>query len=478
MEVMLTVHTADGTRQLRLDSSRLTLGRGEEADLCLNDQGSSRLHASIHCEGERVWLVDEGSTNGSFVNGQPVPPNGAVLSDGDQIRLGNETIIAVSFIRPKAATQPKPRAAAVRQKTATRGSKSPAPLIAAALVLLMLVIGGGAWALNWLSRGSDQTTAGDNSGTPEPVTSPSPGSDESTPVASGTVAGVSPDPGAVTPLPDISPSPASSGLPGASVTPGGSPGVFRLYLKMTPAEQEGYVYEQARRISETVGNRPCTFDNPIIRKRIKDFVDNYARRVGNHVQSGWGADLSFVFERGQKHAPLIIRSFDQQQVSPLVGLYIAMIETEFQQICKENFAGAAGMFQFIAATARDFGLDPDERCNVEKMAPAAARYMKQRISEFGGDATSVCLAIAGYNRSPFSVRRDLHTVLNSRDRERSFWTLMLNDQKLDHYFQENLKYVPKFFAAAIVGENPDVFGLKMKPLSTYTESATKPGRAD
>lgn len=131
------------------------------------------------------------------------------------------------------------------------------------------------------------------------------------------------------------------------------------------------------------------------------------------------------------------------------------------------------MFQFLAATARSYGLTPADRCNIEKLAPAAAKYMRERISEFGGDATGVCLAIAGYNRSPDSIRRDLHTVRDGPDKERSFWTLVLNDQKLDHYFQENLKYVPKFFAAAIVGENPEVFGLKMKPLSTYTQAAKK-----
>ena len=88
---------------------------------------------------------------------------------------------------------------------------------------------------------------------------------------------------------------------------------------------------------------------------------------------------------------------------------------------------------------------------------------------------SVALAIAGYNRSPDSVRRDLHDVLNSENKERSFWTLVANSNKLDHYFQgENIKYVPKFFAAAIVGENPWMFGIQMQPLSTYAEIKAPP----
>lgn len=126
------------------------------------------------------------------------------------------------------------------------------------------------------------------------------------------------------------------------------------------------------------------------------------------------------------------------------------------------------MFQFMPDTARVYGLDPAKRCDWRLAAPAAARYMKDRLNQFGPDAASVALAIAGYNRGPGSVLRDLEAILNDRNRERSFWTLAANAEQLDHYFQnENVRYVPKFFAAAIVGETPWAFGLGLQPLSTY-----------
>ena len=53
---------------------------------------------------------------------------------------------------------------------------------------------------------------------------------------------------------------------------------------------------------------------------------------------------------------------------------------------------------------------------------------------------------------------------------RDFWVLIANGEKLSKQFQsENFKYVPKFFAAAIIGENPQDFGLKLQPLSTYSK---------
>ncbi|MFN7947413.1 MAG: FHA domain-containing protein [Blastocatellia bacterium] len=469
MDVTLLVSTAGKTSQHQLRAGRTTIGRGEEAALCLNDQGLSRLHASIHREGDHIWLLDEGSTNGSYVNGEPAAASGAILKDGDQITLGNETTISISFGQPKAA-RPQPAKATASGSSSSGGTRT--PLIAISMLALMLLAGGGVWAFSgWFSSNPERDS---QTGSAEPSPEPD---DPATPTPDFTPSPL-PSAGSLTPpsLPPVTP----SLLPGPNTPPNPPPaagtgsraaGAFKLYREMTPLEREAYVYEQARRISASVGNRPCTFDEPLIRKRIVNFVDSYAKRVGNKVEKGWGADLNIVTARGIANAPLIIRSFDAEGISPLVGLYIAMIETEFQNICNENPAGAAGMFQFLAATARGYGLTPADRCNVEKLAPAAAKYMRERISEFGGDATSVGLAIAGYNRSPASVRRDLHTVLNSQDKERSFWTLVLNDQKLDHYFQENLKYVPKFFAAAIVGENPEVFGLRMKPLSTYTQAA-------
>ncbi|MCB1126045.1 MAG: FHA domain-containing protein [Verrucomicrobiae bacterium] len=66
----------------------LTLGRGEPAELGLNDGRVSRRHALIHQQGEgEFWLVDLGSRNGTYLNDcrvqQPIR-----LQDGDRLGLG------------------------------------------------------------------------------------------------------------------------------------------------------------------------------------------------------------------------------------------------------------------------------------------------------------------------------------------------------------------------------------------------------
>jgi len=248
------------------------------------------------------------------------------------------------------------------------------------------------------------------------------------------------------------------------------------YALMNKNERLDFLLRRARLVSLKISGEPYQFSDLAI-KNIQQYVEAYLQRIGNGQKAIWSEDLNYVLTRSLKFAPCIIYAFRARHVSPLVGLYIVAIETEFTNFRSENAAGASGLFQFIPSTALAYGVSPAERTNVNRMADAAARYMADRINEFGSDAMSVALAIASYNRSPDSVRADLQEVLHLRaaDKERSFWTLLLNSNRLDKYFRnENIKYVPKFFAIAIIGETPWAFGLDMKQaLSTYESASPK-----
>ena len=67
------------------------LGRGTDCDLRLVDPGVSRHHAELRVEDDQVVLVDLGSTNGTFVDGQPA--RRVVLTDGMSVTLGRTTMI-------------------------------------------------------------------------------------------------------------------------------------------------------------------------------------------------------------------------------------------------------------------------------------------------------------------------------------------------------------------------------------------------
>ena len=76
---------------VKLDRMKLTIGRSSRNDICISDPFASRLHAEIRRENEQVMLVDNGSANGTFVNGQRV--TGSLrLSVGDIVRIGETEI--------------------------------------------------------------------------------------------------------------------------------------------------------------------------------------------------------------------------------------------------------------------------------------------------------------------------------------------------------------------------------------------------
>jgi membrane-bound lytic murein transglycosylase D len=149
-----------------------------------------------------------------------------------------------------------------------------------------------------------------------------------------------------------------------------------------------------------------------------------------------------------------------------------MIESEYEP-CFESQLGAKGIYQFLPQTASLYGVAPEEMCDVEKMTPAAAHYIADRMAELGDDSQSMTLVILSYNRGPDWVRNTLRQLRETDNYERNFWTLFSNRDKLDESFRrESAGYVPMFFAAAIIGENPQNFDLQMPPLSSLGETAS------
>jgi hypothetical protein len=80
--------------RLPLAPPGIVVGRGNDADLRVNDPGVSRRHVEFRvtedANGPRVTVHDLGSTNGVLVNGKRV--ENATLVDGAEIRIGNTTL--------------------------------------------------------------------------------------------------------------------------------------------------------------------------------------------------------------------------------------------------------------------------------------------------------------------------------------------------------------------------------------------------
>jgi diguanylate cyclase (GGDEF)-like protein len=69
----------------------LTLGRRDDADILVGDDGVSRLHATIRVDGENAFLKDLGSANGTYVDGARVQE--ALLVNGSRVHIGLQTVL-------------------------------------------------------------------------------------------------------------------------------------------------------------------------------------------------------------------------------------------------------------------------------------------------------------------------------------------------------------------------------------------------
>jgi hypothetical protein len=78
-------------REVLVDRDVLVIGRGSEADVRLSDVGVSRRHAEVRREGDEVFLVDLGSTNGTMLSGRPVER--VRLTPGDRITCGRSVLV-------------------------------------------------------------------------------------------------------------------------------------------------------------------------------------------------------------------------------------------------------------------------------------------------------------------------------------------------------------------------------------------------
>jgi len=163
--------------------------------------------------------------------------------------------------------------------------------------------------------------------------------------------------------------------------------------------------------------------------------------------------------------------------------YLALQESDFNYKIvgpQTRYGYAKGMWQFIPQTALQYGLqtgplvevnkyDPrDDRFNMEKATEAASAYLSD-IYNTEAQASGL-LVIASYNWGEHNVRK-LIAKLPANPEERNFWKLL--EKYKNKFPSETYKYVFYIFSAAVIGENPRLFGFDFNnPLKKSIEKLT------
>ena len=136
-------------------------------------------------------------------------------------------------------------------------------------------------------------------------------------------------------------------------------------------------------------------------------------------------------------------------------VYLTLIESGLSNTAVSR-ARAVGMWQFIAGTARLYGLtvDPwvDERRDPYRATQAAVNYLSDLVQRMG----SVYLAAAAYNAGAGRIERGLSRLPGEPDTLTDHTFFQLADRR--YLRRETRDYVPKLIAAALIAKQPERYG--------------------
>ena len=185
---------------------------------------------------------------------------------------------------------------------------------------------------------------------------------------------------------------------------------------------------------------------------------DFATRVQHYVEQYQGPNRSLVAHVLTDSAPQLktMQNILKQEQLPPDLAFIPLVESALAPN-ESSSAGARGPWQFTPATARNFGLrvdkNVDERTDLVKSTRASAKYLRELLLDFGA-GSSVMLALAAYNSGQARVKNAVMNTVKDPIKQRNFWYLY----RVNALPNETREYVPRVVAAMVIGRNPHRFG--------------------
>lgn len=233
--------------------------------------------------------------------------------------------------------------------------------------------------------------------------------------------------------------------------------------KNTAPATAAVVPPPAKKNNNTI--KQSTFVNPTVPaamefcgKRVDldriDMFERFDRELTSVAYTHANTLLSI--KRANKYFPIMAPILKENGV-PADVLYLACVESYLNPRAYSG-AKAAGVWQFLAGTAKQYGLEVndevDERYNLAKATAAACRFLKDAYKKYGDWPTSM----ASYNAGQGRISGELGKQLVDKS-----FDLYLND--------ETSRYVFRIMAMKAVMENPHVFGFDLTPEQLYQNPA-------
>jgi membrane-bound lytic murein transglycosylase D len=183
-------------------------------------------------------------------------------------------------------------------------------------------------------------------------------------------------------------------------------------------------------------------EHPLIDKLVEKHIDypDYFLRISSKAQPYL---YYIVGEIERRHMPLELA-------------LLPAIESAFESMALSH-RSASGLWQFVPATGREYGLRQtawyDGRRDIMAATDAALNYLQQLYNSFDGDWF---LALAAYNYGPGNIRKAINQN-EAQGKDTDFWSLSLP--------RETREYVPKLLAVSRIIANPQQYGIKIYPIA-------------
>jgi len=188
-------------------------------------------------------------------------------------------------------------------------------------------------------------------------------------------------------------------------------------------------------------------DDPEIMERIdREFL----------VNTYWQSNALLLMKRANKYFPIIEPILAKNGI-PDDFKYLAVAESGLQNVVSP--AGAAGFWQIMKATGKEYGLEVngnvDERYHLGKATEVAAEYLKKSKERYG----SWTLAAASYNAGAGAINKYMG-IQQATD----YYDLLLGD--------ETGRYVFRIMAIKEILSNPEKYGFELAKEDLYETAPT------
>tara|TARA_B100001971_G_C18138610_1_gene509063 strand:+ start:69 stop:1031 length:963 start_codon:yes stop_codon:yes gene_type:complete len=175
------------------------------------------------------------------------------------------------------------------------------------------------------------------------------------------------------------------------------------------------------------------------------------------INTYWQSNTMLYLKRANKYFPVIEPILEANNI-PNDFKYLAVIESGLDDVISPS--GAAGFWQILEGTAREYGLevnsDIDERYNLEKSTKVACLYLQKAFDKFG----SWTMAAASYNLGQNgAIKKIQHQSTNN------YYNLHLNN--------ETSRYIFRIVAVKEILKNPRKYGFVFRDKDLYVMSKYK-----